>query len=159
MKRLDPESADGYVLHDEACLPTLMDEALRQGVKTGYALDANSKSAPVIHPAPGQTAHLIGFEAKIGGPENTRWHSFRQVATYAVRTAQQAFRLAEVNARCAPGKPIPLEPRTFDLSPFPQDNGQTRYAGGHEANLNMSSDIAWVFRVGLEETPLTDEHE
>jgi hypothetical protein len=67
-----------------------------------------------------------------------------------IRESHQHYRLKEVNGRWEPGKPKLVAPRTFVVSPFPEDAGKVVYFGGFDCNFFPARDTAWVFRAPLE---------
>jgi len=147
IKRLDPDGAGGYTLHDEANLQELMSAEL--GVEVGYVLGAHSNMVPVVHPATGETLHLIGFQGNLRGGDHLKWQGSRLYAgaMYAIRTADGDYAVHEVNGAYAAGKPVLVAPRTFARSPF-GDN--LIFVGGHDASGRPSDDMAWVFRASLD---------
>ena len=54
--------------------------------------------------------------------------------SYLIRESDQHYRLKEVNGRWEPGKPKLVAPRTFVVSPFPEDAGKVIYFGGFDCN-------------------------
>ena len=147
VKRLDPDGAGGYKLHGEVSMADLMSRAL--GVKITYTLGAHNRMLPVAHPLTGETVHLIGFQGNIQGKSHLRWKGSRLYAgaMYAVRSADQTYRVLEVNNSYAQGKTVLVSPRTFCLSPFGDNH---LYIGGHDASRLISDDMAWIFRAPLE---------
>jgi len=147
VKRLDPAGAGGYKLHDEASMADLMSAAL--GVKVTYTLGAHNRMLPVKHPGTGELVHLIGFQGNIRGKNHLRWKGSQLYAgaMYAVRSADQTYKVLEVNNTYLPGKSLLVSPRTFCLSPFGDNH---LYIGGHDSSRLISDDMAWVFRAPLE---------
>ena len=47
------------------------------------------------------------------------------------------------------GKPKLVAPRTFVISPFPDDGGRWVYFGGFDANFFPALDTAWIFRASV----------
>ena len=72
----------------------------------------------------------------------SHWNQFRE--------ADQHYRLKQVNGHWEPGKPKLVAPRTFVVSPFPEDAGKVIYFGGFDCNFFPARDTAWVFRAPLE---------
>jgi hypothetical protein len=146
IKRLDPNGAGGYTAHDEANLQELMTAKL--GVEVGYVLGAHSNMVPVVHPATGETVHLIGFQGNLRGGDHLKWRGSRLYAgaMYAVRTADGSYTVHEVNGAYAPGKPVLVAPRIFAQSPF---GDKLLFVGGHDASGHRSDDMAWIFRASL----------
>ena len=147
VKRLDPAGAGGYKLHDEASMADLMSAAL--GVKVTYTLGAHNRMLPVKHPGTGELVHLIGFQGNIRGKNHLRWKGSQLYAgaMYAVRSADQTYKVLEVNNTYLPGKSLLVSPRTFCLSPFGDNH---LYIGGHDSSRLISDDMAWVFRAPVE---------
>jgi len=104
---------------------------------------------PVVHPATGQTVHIIGFQGNLRESEHLRWKGSRLYAgaLYAVRAADQTYTVHEVNGPYAPGKPVLVSPRTFAHSPF-GDN--LLFVGGHDSSGKRSDDMAWIFKASLD---------
>lgn len=147
IKRLDPDGAGGYTLHEEKSVRALMAEALN--VEVGYVLGAHNEMYPVVHPATGEVVHIIGFQGAIHGKPHLRWQGSRLYAgaMYAVRRVDGTYSVREVNGRYAPGKKALVSPRTFALSPF---GDKQLFVGGHDASGRPSDSMAWVFKVPLE---------
>jgi poly(A) polymerase len=146
IKRLDPDGSGGYTAHDEASMCNLMSTKL--GVEVGYTLGAHSNMYPVVHPVTGETVHIIGFQGTPRGIEHLKWEGRLYAgAMYAVRTADQTYKVHEVNGTYAPGKPILVSPRTFALSPF-GDN--LLFVGGHDSSGIRSDEMAWIFKASLD---------
>ena len=47
------------------------------------------------------------------------------------------------------GKPMLKGPRTFTLSPFPEDVGDRLYFGGFDTSNFPTTDTAWIFRAAV----------
>ena len=147
IKRLDGDGDGGYTAHDEANMQELMSAKL--GVEVGYMLGAHSNMYAAVHPATGETVHLIGFQGNLHGGDHLRWKGSRLYAgaMYAVRTAEGTYTVHEVNGAYAPGKPVLVSPRTFAHSPF---GDKQLFVGGHDASSHRSDDMAWIFRASLD---------
>ncbi|MCH2364705.1 MAG: hypothetical protein MK479_09030, partial [Planctomycetes bacterium] len=147
VKRLDPAVGGHYKLHDEASMADLMSAAL--GVKVTYTLGAHNRMLAVKHPRTGEVVHLIGFQGNIRGKDQLRWKGSRLYAgaMYAVRSADQTYKVLEVNNTYVPGKAVLVSPRTFCLSPFGDNE---LYIAGHDSSRLLSDDMAWVFRAPVE---------
>ena len=147
VKRLDPAEGGSYSLHDEASMADLMSTAL--GVTVTYTLGAHNRMLPVQHPGTGELVHLIGFQGNIRGKNHLRWKGSQLYAgaMYAVRSADQTYKVLEVNNAYMPGKSLLVSPRTFCLSPFGDSH---LYIGGHDSSRLISDDMAWVFRAPVE---------
>ena len=143
VKRLDPDGAGGYTVHDEASMADLMSRAL--DVPVSYTLGAHNMFYPVRHPGTGETVHLIGFQGNILGKHDLRWKpsALYGGAMYAVRRADGSCTTHEVNNAHTPGRTALVAPRAFCLSPFGDDH---IYIGGHDASRRISDDMAWIFR-------------
>jgi len=147
VKRLDPEGSGGYTARDEVSLGDLMSAKL--GVDIEYTLGAHNNMYPVVHPATGETVHLIGFQGTFQGNDQLRWKGSRLYAgaLYAIRTAERSYSVHEVNGAYTPGKPVLVSPRTFARSPF---GDQLIFIGGHDASGHRSDDMAWIFKASLD---------
>lgn len=152
IRRLDPNGAGDYLLHDETCMRGLMKAEL--GVGVGYTLGAYNDLFPVVDPATGKTLNLVGFEARTDGPPDTRWNDYYRGAMYAIRNEQQEYWINEINDRFDSTKPTLVAPRTFALSPFECDGSNQEcndvlYVGGFDPNFYPSTNTAWIFRTSL----------
>jgi len=148
IKRLDPDGAGGYTVHDEANLRDLMRDKL--GVDVRGVLGAYNEMYAVKHPVTGETVHLIGFQGTLQASDELMWKPtrFYAGALYAIRRADQTYTVREVNGPYEKGKPILVAPRTFAASPFGQP---VLYVGGHDTNFKPSDDMAWIFTAPLDE--------
>ncbi|MFP6763777.1 MAG: NIPSNAP family protein, partial [Planctomycetaceae bacterium] len=145
IKRLDPDSSDGYTVHDEASMLDLMSQTLQTRVT--YTLGGHSMLYPVQHPDTGETLHLIGFQGRPADRQSLLWKGrLYGGAMYAVRKSDQTYSVLEVNNAYAPGKPFLVSPRTFCVSPFGDDS---LYIGGHDSSNAVSDDMAWIFRAPI----------
>ena len=70
--------------------------------------------------------------------------------SYLIRDTDQSYRLKQVNGHWQSGKPKLVAPRTFAVSPFPEDAGKVIYFGGFDCNFFPARDTAWVFRASIE---------
>ncbi len=147
IKRLDPDGAGNYAVHDEARLRDLIRAHLE--VEVAYTLGAHNEFCPVVHPGTGETVHLVGMQGNLRGADQLTWKGSRLYAgaLYAVRTAQGDYRVHEVNGPYAPGRPILVAPRTFAVSPF---GDHLLFVAGHDASGHPSDDMAWVFKAPLD---------
>jgi len=144
VKRLDPDGKGSYTLHDEVRIIDLMKDYL--DVEVTYTLGAHNMLYPFTDPATGETVHIIGFQGNIRGSKNhLRWKgsALYAGALYAVRKADQSYRVLEVNNRYKPGKQLLISPRTFCKSPF---DDKDIYIAGHDSSFKNSDNMAWVFR-------------
>jgi hypothetical protein len=111
---------------------------------------------PLMDPGTGRTVHVMGVEARIerGGRDKAyradTFYGWYAGGSYLIRESSKDYRLREVNGRWQPGKPKLVAPRTFVVSPFPEDAGRYVYVGGFDANFFPALDTAWVFRAPLE---------
>jgi len=152
--RLDPDGKGGYARTQEICLDRLMSDYLN-GNPVYFVLPAYNDIFPVVDPSTKETVHLIGFESWIGGNRYPTWRTdanggFYAGAMYAIRDRNGKYRLTEVNGPSDDCKPVLVALRAFTLSPFGQDNGDTIYFGGFDANNRISHDTAWIFSTSLE---------
>ena len=144
VKRLDPDGKGGYTLHDEARIIDLMKDYLDTEIT--YTLGAHNMVYPFTDSATGETVHIIGFQGNIRGSKNhLRWKgsALYAGALYAVRRADQSYRVLEVNNRYQPGKQLLISPRTFCESPF---GDKDIYIAGHDSSFKISDNMAWVFK-------------
>ncbi len=122
----------------------------------GSIIAAYSRMLPLRDPATGRTVHIAGVEGRIerGGRDKTyrpdTFFGWYAGGSYLIRESDQGYRLKEVNGRWAPGKPKLVAPRTFVVSPFPDDAGGQVYFGGFDCNFFPALDTAWVFRAPME---------
>jgi hypothetical protein len=147
VKRLDPDGAGGYTLHNEANMADLMSKKL--GVTVTYSLGAHNMMYPVVDPVTKETVHIIGFQGNIRGKDKLRWQgsALYAGAMYAIRTADGKYSVQEVNNTYAPGKTVLVSPRAFCLSPFGDNQ---LFIGGHDSSNRISDDMAWIFKAPLE---------
>ncbi|MDF1853562.1 MAG: NIPSNAP family protein [Verrucomicrobiales bacterium] len=144
VKRLDPDGKGGYVLRDEVRIIDLMEDYL--DVEVTYTLGAHNMVYPFTDASTGETVHIIGFQGNIRDSKNhLRWEgsALYAGALYAVRRADQSYRVLEVNNRYKPGKQLLISPRTFCESPF--GDGDI-YVGGHDSSFKISDNMAWIFK-------------
>ena len=147
IKRLDPDGAGGYTVHDEAQIAALMSEAL--GVEVSYTLGAHNMMYPIRDPKTGETLQIIGFQGNIRGKHHLRWQgsALYAGAMYAIRRPDQSYTVHEVNNPYRPGKQVLVSPRTFCPSPFGDSD---LYIAGHDSSRKLSDDMAWIFRAPIE---------
>ena len=151
----DIKRLDGIALteHNETTLRKLFnDENISGDAMSSFSLGGYNRFFPVVNPLTGDTVHLVGYEQRITGfdLDNLRtitWHGYYKGAMYSIRTADQVYSTQEVNGTWEEGKPILIAPRAFAHSPFPGEEGVI-YFGGHDANFNNSTDMAWIFKAG-----------
>ncbi len=117
----------------------------------GSIIAAYSDMMPLKDPATGRTVHIMGVQGRIerGGKDKKyrpdTFFGWYAGGSYLIRESDQSYRLKEVNGRWKGGKPKLVAPRTFVISPFPNDAGWV-YFGGFDANFFPALDTAWIFR-------------
>ncbi len=122
----------------------------------GAIIAAYSDMLPLKDPTTGRTVLIAGLEARVErGGKNKKYrqdtfYGWYAGAAYLIREGPGKYRLKEVNGRWAPGKPKLVAPRTYVVSPFPQERGRWVYFGGFDCNFFPALDTAWVFRAPLE---------
>ena len=123
---------------------------------TGAIIAAYSDMLPLDDPATGRTVLVAGLEARVErGGKNKKYrqdtfYGWYAGAAYLIREGPGKYRLKEVNGRWAPGKPKLVAPRTYVVSPFPEERGRWVYFGGFDCNFFPARDTAWVFRAPIE---------
>jgi len=151
--RIDPN--DDHKATVELQIRPLLQKSWGTAVR-GSIIAAYSDMMPLKDPATGRTVHIMGVEGRIerGGRDATyrpdTFFGWYAGGAYLIRQADRSYRLKEVNGRWAPGNPKLVAPRTFVVSPFPDDAGRQVYVGGFDANFFPSLDTAWVFRASIE---------
>jgi poly(A) polymerase len=120
------------------------------GTTSTGSLGGYNRFLPITNPRTGKIAHLVGYEQTI----NTRdpslaWHRYYKGALYGIRLDADTYSALSVNGRWNPSKPVLVAPRTFAHSPFPDEKGWI-YFGGHDANFQESTDMAWIFKAPLD---------
>ncbi|MDB4711518.1 NIPSNAP family protein [Verrucomicrobiales bacterium] len=147
VKRMDPDGAGQYTVHDEVKLIDLMSATL--GTEVTYTLGAHNMMYPIIDKDAGETVHLIGFQGNIRTKKNLRWKgsALYAGALYAVRQEDQTYKVLEVNNSYMPGKRPLISPRAFCYSPF---NDANLFIGGHDSSRKVSDNMAWVFKATLD---------
>ena len=147
VKRIDPDGAGKYTVHDEVKLIDLMSATL--GAEVTYTLGAHNMMYPIIEKGTGETLHLIGFQGNIRTKKDLRWKgsALYAGALYAVRREDQTYKVLEVNNSYRPGKKPLISPRAFCFSPF---NDSSLFIGGHDSSRKVSDNMAWIFKAPLE---------
>jgi hypothetical protein len=150
--RIDPD-------HDHnATVELQIRQLLRKSWGTavrGSIIAAYSDMMPLKDPATGRTVHIMGVQGRIERGRRDRkyrgdtFFGWYAGGSYLIRESDRSYRLKEVNGRWAPGKPKLVAPRTFVISPFPEDAGGQVYFAGFDANFFPSLDTAWVFRASI----------
>jgi len=151
--RIDPN--DDHKATVELRIRPLLQESWGTPVR-GSIIAAYSDMMPLKDPATGRTVHIMGVQGRVerGGKDKKyrrdTFFGWYAGGSYLIRESDQRYRLKEVNGRWAPGKPKLVAPRTFAVSPFPEDAGGQVYFGGFDANFFPALDTAWVFRAPVE---------
>ena len=151
--RIDPK--DDHKATVELQIRQLLEKNWGTAV-TGSIIAAYSDMLPLRDPATGHTVHIMGVQGRIerGGRDRTyrpdTFFGWYAGGSYLIRESDQGYRLKEVNGRWTPGKPNLVAPRTFVVSPFPDDAGGHVYFAGFDANFFPALDTAWVFRASIE---------
>ena len=151
--RIDPK--DDHKATVELQIRQLLEKNWGTAV-TGSIIAAYSRMLPLRDPATGHTVHIMGVQGRIerGGRDRTyrpdTFFGWYAGGSYLIRESDQGYRLKEVNGRWTPGKPNLVAPRTFVVSPFPDDAGGHVYFAGFDANFFPALDTAWVFRASIE---------
>jgi len=151
--RIDPK--DNHRATVELRIRQLLQRSWGTAVR-GSIISAYSDMMPLKDPATGRTVHIAGVQGRI--ERRKRNNAYRPDTffgwyaggSYLIRESDQRYRLKEVNGRWAPGKPKLVAPRTFVVSPFPDDAGGQVYFAGFDANFFPALDTAWVFRASIE---------
>ena len=149
MYRLDPDGAGGYTRYKEMCLGDLSANYL--SIHVWYVLSAYNDMLPVVDPATSETLHIIGVESWTGQNFNPSSKGFYQGGMYAIRSANGAYRVKEVNGRWNGCKPILVAPRAYTLSPFNGEKDAFIYFGGWDGNNMITHNSAWIFKTSVEE--------
>ena len=122
----------------------------------GSIIAAYSDMMPLKDPATGRTVHIMGVQGQIQRREKSEQYrpdtygGWYAGGSYLIRETDRSYRLKEVNGRWEPGKPKLVAPRTFAISPFPEDAGGYVYFAGFDCNFFPALDTAWVFRAAIE---------
>ena len=151
--RIDPN--DGHKATVELNIRQLLEKSWRTAVR-GSIIAAYSDMMPLKDPATGCTVHIMGVQGRIERGERNKeyrpdtFFGWYAGGSYLIRESDQSYRLKEVNGRWAPGKPKLVAPRTFVISPFPDDAGGQVYFAGFDANFFPALDTAWVFGASIE---------
>jgi len=152
--RLDPDGQGGYDRTEEICLKDLVVDYFG-GHPAYFVGGAFNNMLPVVDPATGEAAYILGVYAYIGGHEFPLWMGrpeggFYAGALYAVRDKQGNYRLSEVDGpRDGVNSPL-VAARAYTVSPFAQDAQEAVYFGGFVGDFGPSPETAWVFRSSIE---------
>jgi hypothetical protein len=115
--------------------------------KPGYVLAAYNSMTPVHDPDTGDLVHLIGLDIMNGGSAKFNLH----YTGYLIRDGRGEFSFHQVKA--LPEGIQNLDGiRTMTISPFPEDQGQVLFFGGHDAHnipVPSGAPTAWIYRIGL----------
>ena len=150
--RIDPDA--GHKATVELRIRQLLRKSWGTAV-AGSIIAAYSDMLPLEDPATGRTVHVMGVQGRIERGAGSRkyrgdtFYGWYAGGSYLIRESDRSYRLKEVNGRWAPGKPKLVAPRTFVVSPFPEDAGGHVYVGGFDANFFPALDTAWVFRASI----------
>jgi hypothetical protein len=151
--RIDPN--DNHKATVELNIRQLLQKSWATAVR-GSIIAAYSDMMPLKDPATGRTVHIAGVQGRIQRGQRNRdyrpdtFFGWYAGGSYLIRQSHQSYRLKEVNGRWAPGKPKLVAPRTFVISPFPDDAGGHVYFAGFDANFFPALDTAWIFRASIE---------
>ena len=147
--RGDIKRLDGPQLKpaDETTLRALFDTVFKKsGAHARFSLGGYNRFFPVKDPRTGKTVHLVGFEQRIiTKDESIKWNHYYKGALYGVRRGSKDYTTMDVNGRWDKSKPVLVAPRAFANSPFTGEENVI-YFGGHDANFNKSTDMAWIFK-------------
>ncbi|MDA1298566.1 MAG: hypothetical protein O2868_00635 [Proteobacteria bacterium] len=145
--RLDPDGRGGYSVSSEVSVGSLMEQSLGGDTRAEKTLGAYNDFYPITDSVTGETVHVIGFQSVISNNDAVRGQGgYYRGARYALRQANGEYRVGEVNANYAQGKPSLVAPRTFVQGPF---GGDSVYVAGYDCNFIPSTDHAWVFSTSL----------
>ncbi|MBT3199213.1 MAG: hypothetical protein HN350_04795 [Phycisphaerales bacterium] len=147
IKRLDGPSLKPA---DETTLRALFDTVFKKsGAHARFSLGGYNRFFPVKDPKTGKIVHLVGFEQRIiTKDESIKWNHYYKGALYGVRRSPEDYTTRDINGRWDKSKPILVAPRAFANSPFPGEENVI-YFGGHDANFNKSTDMAWIFKADI----------
>jgi hypothetical protein len=150
--RGDIKRLDGVALKEtnETTLRALFDTEFKKArANAKFSLGGYNRFFPVKDPRTGKTVHLVGFEQRINASdESIKWNHYYKGALYSIRRDKQHYSSREVNGRWGPSKPVLVAPRAFANSPFKGEENVI-YFGGHDANGNKSTDMAWIFKADV----------
>ena len=137
--RLDPDSGGNYTRNSEACLANSTEGYLGSTVLMAYA--AVNDMFPVVDPGTSQTVYVLGLAPYLSPGQ------YPLAALYAIRGAGGYYSIRQVD----PGSAMDLRAtRTYALSPFPQDNGNSIYFGGFDDDYLPAHNTAWIFQTTVE---------
>lgn len=149
------KSPDGHKATVELRIRQLLQKSWGTAVR-GSIIAAYSDMMPLKNPATGRTVHIMGVQGRIErGDRNKEYRpdtffGWYAGGSYLIRESDRSYRLKEVNGRWAPGKPKLVAPRTFVISPFPDDAGGQVYFAGFDADFFPALDTTWVFRASIQ---------
>jgi len=151
--RVDPN--DAYRATIELRIRPLLTKSWGADVK-GSIIAAYTDMMPLKDPATGRTVHIMGVQGRIQRRKEGKQYrpdtygGWYAGGSYLIREPDQSYRLKEVNGRWEPGKPKLVAPRTFAISPFPEDADGHVYFAGFDCNFFPALDTAWIFRAPME---------
>jgi hypothetical protein len=147
--RLDPGQEGGFSRHLEVKLPDLMSEYLgrTQALRVGAG---HSHFLPIPRSNGKAKEYMVGFQTFLepnskspAWPENNPWVLYRG-AVYAIRDADQNYRLEEVGGRITADRPPLVTTRCYAPSPFRGENAI--YFGGLDTCGLKATNRAWVYK-------------
>jgi len=151
--RGDIKRLDGSPFREtrEATLRELFNAVFEEDGATAYfSLGGYNRFFAVRDPQTGETVHLVGCEHRIHtGDAALQWHRFYKGGVFGIRSADATYRTGLINGPWRPSKPILVAPRAFAHSPFPGERNVI-YFGGHDANGQDSTDMAWIFKASVD---------
>ena len=138
--------------HNETSLAELFNnENISGNASVRFSLGGYNRFFPVKKTGSGEIFHLIGFEQRIkGSDDSVKWNKYYRGAMFAIRSRQGQYRVREVNGKYSASKPTLIAPRAFAQSPFPGEENII-YIGGFDANGFDATDKAWIFKVDINE--------
>ncbi|MDP7254076.1 MAG: hypothetical protein QGF00_31030, partial [Planctomycetota bacterium] len=122
-------------------------QKLHGGATSVGSLGAYNNFFPLTDPRTKRMVHLFGYQQTVDIKDRSlTWHGYYSGALYGIRRHDSSYYSGAVNGIWAPGKPLLVTPRTFCLSPFPEEKNVI-YIGGFDSNFRECSDRAWIFKV------------
>jgi hypothetical protein len=122
-------------------------QKLHGGATSVGSLGAYNNFFPLTDPRTKRTVHLFGYQQTVNIKDKSlTWHGYYGGALYGIRRHDSSYYSGAVNGIWAPFKPLLVTPRTFCLSPFPEEENVV-YIGGFDSNFRECSDRAWIFKV------------
>jgi poly(A) polymerase len=148
VRRLDPLAGNAVV--QEANLAEKLSAATGQNFS--YVLAAYNDFFKLPSTITSQTEHIVGFEGLLSSSQNPLPSNVNRWATdgrYFVRKqlgSNITYEMKYIVNNQATVSDTLVASRTFCVSPFPEHNGKTIYAGGYDANSIPASNKAWIYR-------------